>query len=98
MFKPWPRLIKRLDGPRLWIHVDRSKCRPAIVIERLSAEHYRLTVDYLARLSGLAPVTTARYEAPLLDQIADTMVDLAFLNRHGIPEEGFVEPAHWRKP
>lgn len=63
-----------------------------------SAEHYRLTVDYLAGLNGLAPVATNRYEAPLLDQIADTMVDLAFLNRHGNAEEGFAVPMHWQKP
>lgn len=98
MFKPWPRLIERIDGPRLWICVDGSRNRSAIVIKRLSAERYRLTVDYLARINGLVPVTTNCYEAPLLDQIADTMVDLAFLNRHGTAEEGFAEPTHWRKP
>ncbi|TCP32387.1 hypothetical protein [Sphingomonas sp. BK235] len=97
MFKPWPRLIKRIDGPRLWLFVDRSQPRPAIVIEDLSTARYRITVDYLARLSELIPVTPNRYEAKLLDQITDAMIDLAFLNKHGMPEEWFVDPAHWRK-
>lgn len=97
MFKPWPSLIKRIDGPRLWLFVDRSQPRPAIVIEDLSTPRYRITVDYLARLNELKPVAPNRYEARLLDQIADAMIDLAFFNRHGTPEEGFVEPAHWRE-
>ena len=97
MFKPWPRLIKQIDGPRIWVRVDRSQPRPAIVIDRVSAERYRPTIDYLAQSSELAAVGIDRYEAPLLDQIADTMVDLAFLNRHGTPDEGFVAPSHWPK-
>ena len=97
MFKPWPRLLKRIDGPRLWIRVDRSEKHPAIIIERLSAERYRVTVEYLAKLSELRCTGPSRYEAPLLDQIADAMVDLAFLNRHGEPAESFVNPSHWPK-
>lgn len=95
MFKPWPRLIKRITGPRLWVQVDRSQHRPAITIERVSSERYRSVIDYLARLSGLSPAEPNRYEARLLNQIADVMVDLAFLNRHGDPKEGMVRPRHW---
>lgn len=95
MLKPWPRLIKRIEGPRLWVRVDLSRT-PAIVIESVIAEHYKADIDYLVRLSGLMAVTDSRYEAPLLDQVADAMVDLAFLNRHGSKDEGFSDPSHWR--
>lgn len=97
MFRPWPKLIKQIDGPRLWVRVDQSQLEPAIVVRWVGAEKYRWWIAHLAHLGGLREVADSRYEAALLDEVADTMVDLAFLNRHGAPEEGFLGPAHWRQ-
>ena len=95
MFEPWPRIINRIDGPRVWAHIDRRQISPALMIDQLSAERYRPTIEYLACLNELSSFVLNRYEAKLLDQVADMMIDLAFLNRHGTPDEGFVAPSHW---
>lgn len=95
MRHPWSDILSHIDGPRLWITIDLSIPRPALAVHCLSDSRYLQTVIHLALLNGLTPIDDRSFDAPLPDQIADAMIDLAFLNRHGTPDEGFVPPRHW---
>jgi hypothetical protein len=95
----WPRRVNHLNGPRLWITRSTIDRMPGFNVIRISDEKYRRWIAHLAGLSGLVEAgDNTRYHARLRDQVDDTMIDLAFLNMHGEPSEGFVDPPHWPKP